>query len=131
MKPLNKVKLKIGMEVIYYDGTSIFDRTKVVSVNKSDGTAKLANGVVLNREPIKKGYYKRYKVRSEAKAWLSDEGYAKSVAKSMYEAYVHKALIKKIIPDLIRILDSKSPLVDTDVSWINELYKTVNEFLNV
>ena len=131
MKPLNKIKLKVGMEVIYYDGTSIFDRTKVASINKAEGTAKLANGIVLHREPIKKGYYKRYKVRSEARAWLSDEGYAKSVAKAMYEAYVHKALIKKIIPDLIRRVDSKSPLADQDVAWINELYKTLNEFINI
>ena len=49
-------KLKLEMEVVHVEA-NLIDKTKVIRVDKENGTAVLANGIVLNREILKKGYF--------------------------------------------------------------------------
>ena len=44
---MKELKLKQGDEVIYFDGKTILDQTKVISINKEDESAKLANQVIV------------------------------------------------------------------------------------
>lgn len=63
------VKLKTDDQVLYWDGASFLDLTKVVSVDKQKSQVKLANGIILNRTPDEDGVYHRgdYKQAFEEK----------------------------------------------------------------
>jgi len=120
------VKLKTDHQVIYIDN-NIVDKTKVVSINKEQGTATLANGIVINREPIKKGYYKRAGKRSEAKAYYYEEGRAYE-GNLIYQAYLNKVTLKRtIIPDLIKAINGKDLIQDQ--SWFRSLYDSIIKFI--
>lgn len=120
------IKLKPDHQVIYIDN-NLFDKTKVVRINKEQGTATLANGIVINREPVKKGYYKRSGKRSEAKAYYYEEG-KDYEGNRIYQAYKSKVDIKKnLIPELIKVLDSKD--IITDQSWFMALHDQILKFI--
>lgn len=44
-------KLKEEQEVLYHDGNTLYEITKVVEINKQNKTAKLANKVTVSRIP--------------------------------------------------------------------------------
>lgn len=120
------IKLKTDHQVIYIDN-NLVDKTKVVSINKEQGTATLANGVVINREPIKKGYYKRAGKRSEAKAYYYEDG-KDYEGNQIYRAYLNKVTLKRtVIPDLIKAIDSKDLIHDK--SWFSSLYDSIIKFI--
>ena len=119
------VKLKTDHQVIYIDN-NLFDKTKVISINKEHGTATLANGVVINREPTKKGYYKRAGKRSDAKAYYFEEG-KDYEGNHIYQAYINKVTLKTLIPDLLNAINGKDLIQDQ--SWYNSLYDTIIKFI--
>ena len=120
------IKLKADHQVIYIDN-NLVDKTKVISINKEQGTATLANGVIINREPVKKGYYKRFGKRSEAKAYYYEEGKDYDGNK-IYQAYLYKTTIKKtLIPDLIKAIDNKDLIQDQ--SWFRSIYDNIIKFI--
>lgn len=43
-------KLKLGDQVLYWDGSTTMELTKVVQVDKSKSQVKLANGIILHRK---------------------------------------------------------------------------------
>ena len=45
-----KLKLKAGDSVIYYDGSTMMTPSTVTSVDKEAGTATLKNGIICKRE---------------------------------------------------------------------------------
>lgn len=120
------IKLKPEHQVIYIDN-NLVDKTKVVSINKEQGTATLANGIVINREPIKKGYYKRTGKRSEAKAYYYEEG-KDYEGNKIYQAYLYKVTLKKtLIQDLVKAIDNKDLIHDQ--SWFSSLYNNLIKFI--
>lgn len=120
------LKLKPDHQIIYLDN-NLVDKTKVVSINKEQGTATLANGVVINREPLKKGYYKRAGIRSDAKAFYYEEG-KDYEGNRIYQAYLTKATLKRtLIPDLVKVIDEKDLIQDS--SWFKALYDGITKFI--
>lgn len=125
---MEKLKLKTNQEVIYWDGDTILDKTSVIETSKGNGTAKLANGITLQRESTKSGYFKRAGIRSGSKAWVAD---GDNEGVRMYNAYLSKNKVKKLLPILSKAIDHKSIYLDTDQAWLNEMYKTLKEFLEL
>ena len=82
------MKLRTEDQVLFWDGSTLLELTTVVQVNKEKSQVKLSNGVTLEREPIKKGYFKRAdkSKRDPAKAWKYGEG----DTKKWWEAYLFK-----------------------------------------
>jgi len=116
-------KLKPEMEVVYVE-TNLIDKTKVISIDKEKGTAKLANGVVLNREILKKGYFKRAGRRSEAKAYLYEKG---SDGFKIYEAYINKVQLKNLIPAIKQAIDIKD--IISDQGWLKEFRSIIEKYV--
>ena len=116
-------KLKPEMEVVYVEN-NLVDKTKVVSIDKGNGTAKLANGIVLNREIIKKGYFKRSGIRSDAKAYLYKEG---SEGYKIYEAYVNRVQLIHLIPSIKQEIVKKD--IFSDQGWLNEFRSIIEKFI--
>ncbi len=116
-------KLKPEMEIVYVD-TNLVDKTKVVKVDKENGTAVLANGVVLNREILKKGYFKRAGKRSDAKAYLYEPG---SEGYKIYEAYINKIQLRNLIPEIKKEIDKKD--IMSDQGWLKEFRSIIEKFI--
>lgn len=116
-------KLKPEMEVVYVE-SNLIDKTKVVSIDKENGTAKLANGIVLNREILKKGYFKRVGKRSEAKAYLYEKG---SEGYKIYEAYINKLQLKNLIPTIKQAIEDKDIIADH--GWLKEFRSIIEKYI--
>ena len=116
-------KLKPEMEVVYVTKLLI-DKSKVVSIDKNNGTAKLANGIILNREVLKKGYFKRAGIRSEDKAYLYEPG---SEGFKIYEAYTNRLQLVNLIPTIKREIESKDLI--TDQGWLKEFRSVIEKFI--
>jgi len=116
-------KLKPEMEVVYVTPLLI-DKSKVVSIDKENGTATLANGIVLNREILKKGYFKRSGIRSEDKAYIYESG---SEGFKVYEAYINRVQLVNLIPTIKKEIESKS--IMTDQGWLKEFRSVIEKFI--
>lgn len=116
-------KLKPEMEVVYVEA-NLIDKTKVVSIDKEKGTAKLANGIVLNREILKKGYFKRAGRRSEAKGYLYEPG---SEGYKIYEAYINRVQLINLIPAIKQEIEKKDIMVDQ--GWLKEFRSIIEKFI--
>lgn len=117
-------KLKPEMEVVYIE-PNLVDKTRVISIDKEKGTAKLANGIVLNREILKKGYFKRAGKRSEAKAYIYEKG---SEGYKIYEAYSNKIKLKlSLLPKLKLEVDNKD--IISDKEWFKELTTLIEKYI--
>ena len=116
-------KLKPEMEVVYVDG-NLIDKTKVVSIDKEKGTANLANGIVLNREILKKGYFKRVGKRSDAKAYIYENG---SEGYKLYEAYINRIQLKNLIPAIKQAIESKD--IVSDQGWLKEFRSIIEKYI--
>ena len=120
---MGTIKLKPEMEVVYVE-SNLVDKTKVVSIDKENGTAKLANGIVLNREILKKGYFKRSGIRSDAKAYLYEEG---SEGYKIYEAYVNRVQLLNLIPAIKQKKTKKD--ISSDQGWLKEFRSIIEKFI--
>ena len=116
-------KLKPEMEVVYVTSLLI-DKSKVVSIDKKNGTATLANGIVLNREVLKKGYFKRAGTRSEGKAYLYEPG---SEGFKIYEAYINRIQLVNLIPTIKSEIENKDLI--TDQGWLKEFRSVIEKFI--
>ena len=116
-------KLKPEMEVVYVE-SNLIDKTKVVSIDKEKGTAKLANGIVLNREILKKGYFKRANTRSESRAYLYEEG---SDGYKIYQAYIHKVQLINLIPSIKQEIIKKD--IFSDQGWIEAFRGIIEKYI--
>ena len=105
----NKLKnrLEVGDEVIYFDGRTLMEITKVVSVDKKTKSAKLENQIQVNRQPNSKDHtYHRVERNEQGNAWRKED------ALSLYEAYKAKRNIVKLAGGLlaaVRVLDFLNP----------------------
>lgn len=116
-------KLKLEMEVVYVEA-NLIDKTKVIRVDKENGTAVLANGIVLNREILKKGYFKRAGRRSEAKAYLYEPG---SEGYKIYEAYINRVQLINLIPAIKQEIEKKD--IRVDQGWLKEFRSVIEKFI--
>lgn len=105
----NKLKnrLEVGDEVIYFDGRTLMEITKVVSVDKKTKSAKLENQIQVNRQPNSKDHtYHRVERNEQGNAWRKED------ALSLYEAYKAKRNIVKLAGSLleaVRVLNFLNP----------------------
>ena len=105
----NKLKnrLEVGDEVIYFDGSTLMEITKVVSVDKKTKSARLENQIQVNRQPNSKDHtYHRVERNEQGNAWRKED------ALSLYEAYKAKRNIVKLAGGLlaaVRVLNFLNP----------------------
>lgn len=83
------MRLRTDDQVLFWDGSTLLEFTKVVLVDKEKSQVKLSNGVYLDREALKKGYFKRADKsnRSKARAWKYEEG---GPMENLWKAYLFK-----------------------------------------
>lgn len=118
-------KLKPGMEVVYTDRNfSLIDKTEVISIDKSNGTAKLRNGILLNREILKKGYFKRAGIRSEARAYLYEKG---SEGYNIYQAFLNKNWLRGAINGIKKNIENSN--ITLDGEWLKNLRKSLTKYV--
>ena len=64
-----ETRLEVGDEVIYFDGETLMEITKVESVDKESKSAMLANRIRINRQPNSKDHtYHRVERNKEGNA---------------------------------------------------------------
>lgn len=117
---MKELKLKQGDEVIYFDGKTILDQTKVISINKDDESAKLANQVVVKlKANSKDGTFHRKGNKTIGYAMPLETG------QSFYEAYKAKKNMAFRLQAFLDILSKLNVMEDTDL--INKLNSKVNK----
>lgn len=82
-----KLKLKVGDSVIYYDGSTMITSSTVTSIDKEAGTATLENGIICKRES-KENNFKRADYMAK-----TFNGFIKKMDEEtqiLYEAWVFK-----------------------------------------
>lgn len=111
---MKELKLKQGDEVIYFDGKTILDHTKVISINKEEESAKLANQVVVKlKANSKDGTFHRKGNKTLGYAMPLETG------QSFYEAYKAKKNIAFKIQGFLDALSKLNVMEDTEL--INKL----------
>ena len=117
---MKELKLKQGDEVIYFDGKTLLDQTKVISINQEEELAKLANQVVVKlKANSKDGTFHRKGNKTLGYAMPLETG------QSFYEAYKAK---KNIAFRMQEFLDTLSKLnVMENAELINKLNSKVNK----
>lgn len=122
------IKLKPEMEVVYVHFASgsitLVDKSKVVSIDKEKGTATLSNGIVLNREILKKGYFKRAGVRSDDRGYLYKDG---TEGSKIYQAYLCKNRLKLSLPNIKKAIDSKDLIADQ--GWFIKFNEIIEKYI--
>lgn len=134
-------KLKTDDVVLYYNGLSNLELSKVVSIDKSLSQATLANGIKLHRSPDKDNIYHRadYKEKSEnrekarrktagslpvsliSSAWLYDD----EKVKKWWEAYKFRRIAASKIEKLLYYI------TQTPIRELFESEEYLNEMLNL
>lgn len=111
---MKELKLKQGDEVIYFDGKTLLDHTKVISINKEEESAKLANQVVVKlKANSKDGTFHRKGNKTLGYAMPLETG------QSFYEAYKAKKNIAFKIQGFLDALSKLNVMEDTEL--INKL----------
>lgn len=117
---MKDLKLKQGDEVIYFDGKTILDQTKVISINKEDESAKLANQVVVKlKANSKDGTFHRKGNKTIGYAMPLETG------QSFYEAYKAKKNMAFRLQSFLDILSKLNVMEDTEL--INKLNSKVKK----
>ena len=114
----NKLKnrLEVGDEVIYFDGRTLMEITKVVSVDKKTKSAKLENQIQVNRQPNSKDHtYHRVERNEQGNAWRKED------ALSLYEAYKAKRNIIKLAGGLLAAVGVLNFLNPDEADILNKL----------
>lgn len=117
-----ETRLEVGEEVIYFDGKTLMEITKVVSVDKETKSAMLENRVNINRQPHSKDHtYHRVERNKEGKAWRKED------ALSLYEAYKAKRNIFKLAGGLLATIKVLNFLNPEEAEIINKLNSKIEK----
>ena len=117
-----ETRLEVGEEVIYFDGKTLMEITKVVSVDKETKSAMLENRVNINRQPHSKDHtYHRVERNKEGKAWRKED------ALSLYEAYRAKRNIFKLAGGLLATIKVLNFLNPEEAEIINKLNSKIEK----
>lgn len=117
-----ETRLEVGDEVIYFDGKTLMEITKVVSVDKETKSAMLENRVNINRQPHSKDHtYHRIERNKEGNAWRKED------ALSFYEAFKAKRNIVKLSGGLLETVKSLNFLNPEEAEILNKLNSKIEK----
>ena len=117
-----ETRLEVGDEVIYFDGKTLMEITKVVSVDKETKSAMLENRVNINRQPHSKDHtYHRVERNKEGIAWKKED------ALSFYEAFKAKRNIVKLTGGLLETVKSLNFLNPEEAEILNKLNSKIEK----
>lgn len=117
-----KTRLEVGDEVIYFDGKTLMEITKVVSVDKETKSAMLENRVNINRQPHSKDHtYHRIERGKEGNAWKKED------AISFYEAFKAKRNIVKLTGGLLETVKVLNFLNPEEAEILNKLNSKIEK----
>ena len=107
-----KLKLKSGDSVIYYDGSTMMTPSTVTSVDKEAGTATLKNGIICKRES-KENNFKRADYMAK-----NFNGFIKKLdeeTKTLYDAWIFKQGFKRKMDELVTKIGQKFNLSNPEL----------------
>ena len=117
-----ETRLEVGDEVIYFDGKTLMEITKVVSVDKETKSAMLENRVNINRQPHSKDHtYHRVERNKEGIAWKKED------ALSFYEAFKAKRNIVKLTGSLLETVKVLNFLNPEEAEILNKLNSKIEK----
>lgn len=117
-----ETRLEVGDEVIYFDGKTLMEITKVVSVDKETKSAMLENRVNINRQPHSKDHtYHRVERNKEGIAWKKED------ALSFYEALKAKRNIVKLAGGLLETVKVLNFLNPEEAEILNKLNSKIEK----
>ena len=117
-----ETRLEVGDEVIYFDGKTLMEITKVVSVDKETKSAMLENRVNINRQPHSKDHtYHRVERNKEGNAWRKED------AISFYEAFKAKRNIVKLAGGLLETVKALNFLNPEEAEILNRLNSKIEK----
>ena len=117
-----ETRLEVGDEVIYFDGKTLMEITKVVSVDKETKSAMLENRVNINRQPHSKDHtYHRIERNKEGMAWRKED------ALSFYEAFKAKRNIVKLAGSLLETVKVLNFLNSEEAEILNKLNSKIEK----
>lgn len=106
-----KLKLQVGDQVIYYDGSLIMTTSTVSSINKEAGTATLKNGIICKRES-KRNNFKRADYMAK-----NFEGFIKKLdeeAQDLYNTWLFKQTFLYKVEELTEKIQQKIHLTQPE-----------------
>lgn len=121
---MDKLKLKLKDQVLYFDGFTQLELTTVIS-DLEDGTVKLANGVICSNEAIKKtGNYKRkdYLKGSKFEGWIKKYD---SNSEDLYKAYLFKRTLNSKLETI------KNSFIGINVKMLLEKEGLLEKVINI
>ena len=107
-----KLKLKVGDQVICYDGATMMTTSTVTSVDKEKGTATLKNGIICKRES-KENNFKRADYMAK-----NFRGFIKKLdeeTNTLYDAWIFKQGFKRKMDDLVTKISQKFKLSNPEL----------------
>lgn len=107
-----KLKLKVGDQVICYDGATMMTTSTVTSVDKEKGTATLKNGIICKRES-KENNFKRADYMAK-----NFSGFIKKLdeeTNTLYDAWIFKQGFKRKMDDLVTKIGQKFKLSNPEL----------------
>lgn len=107
-----KLKLKVGDQVICYDGATMMTTSTVTSVDKEKGTATLKNGIICKRES-KENNFKRADYMAK-----NFSGFIKKLdeeTNTLYDAWIFKQGFKRKMDDLVTKISQKFKLSNPEL----------------
>ena len=117
-----ETRLEVGDEVIYFDGKTLMEITKVVSVDKETKSAMLENRVNINRQPNSKDHtYHRIERGKTGIAWKKED------ALSFYEAFKAKRNIVKLAGSLLETVKVLNFLNPEEAEILNKLNSKIEK----
>lgn len=117
-----ETRLEVGDEVIYFDGKTLMEITKVESVDKENKSAMLENRIKVNRQPNSKDHtYHRVERNKEGIAWKKED------ALSFYEAFKAKRNIVKLTGGLLETVKSLNFLNPEEAEILNKLNSKIEK----
>lgn len=117
-----ETRLEVGDEVIYFDGKTLMEITKVESVDKENKSAMLENRVNVNRQPHSKDHtYHRVERGKSGIAWKKED------ALSFYEAFKAKRNIVKLAGSLLEAVKVLNFLNPEEAEVINKLNSKIEK----
>lgn len=106
-----KLKLQVGDQVIYYDGSLIMTTSTVSSINKEAGIATLKNGIICKRES-KGNNFKRADYMAK-----NFEGFIKKLdeeAQDLYNTWLFKQTFLYKVEELTKKIQQKIHLTQPE-----------------
>lgn len=117
-----ETRLEVGEEVIYFDGKTLMEITKVESVDKENKVALLANRVKINRQPNSKDHtYHRAERGKDGMVWKKQD------AISLYEAFRARRNIVKLAGGLLSTVKVLNFLNPEEAEILNKLNSKIEK----